>query len=119
MAACSAAWAAPGMSSSATPARARASTGMVHQTALVDSVRRGRSRGWVPMISPLGSRRRKDVTWVCTRTGPKQTSTGPHRNERSVPTMSNALTDWAYVLQPGSPRTTLAVLVSRSSSVTT
>ena len=31
----------------------------------------------------------------------------------------DALTDWANVLQPGSPRTTVAVAVSRSSSVTT
>ena len=71
------------------------------------------------MISPLGRRRRKDVTWVCTRTGPKHTSTGPHVDDRSVPTMSKALTDCAYVLHPGSPRTTQAVRLSRSRSVTT
>jgi hypothetical protein len=92
---------------------------MVHHTALVASVRRGSSSGCVSMTSPLGRRRRKEVTWVCTFTGPNDTVTGPHDTDRSVAAMSKALTDCAKVLQPGSPRTTHAVLPSRSRSVTT
>ena len=121
IAACSAACGAPGMSTSrhpgARPARRRAwSTRPPWSSASAA----GRSSGWVPSTSPLGSRRRKR----------RHLGVHPHRAEATPrpgpigacarrPTMSNALTDWACVVQPGSPRTTWPCPVSRSSSVTT
>ena len=51
---CSAAWAAPGRSTAARPAASRASSGTVHQTAVVRSVRSGRSSGSSPSTSPDG-----------------------------------------------------------------
>ena len=71
IAACSAAWAAPGIAASGTPAAPRKSAGSVHQTALVGSDRAGRSSRCSPMTSPVGNRRRNEVTWVRTRTSPK------------------------------------------------
>ena len=41
--------------------------------------------GAAPMTSPLGSRRRNEVTWVCTRTAPNDTPTGPHQVDRLAP----------------------------------
>ena len=59
------------------------------------------------------------VTIELADTVPNDTRTGPQSTLRAALTMSNALTDCANVLHPGSPRTTVAVRCSRSRSVTT
>ena len=50
----------------------------VHHTALVGSDRTGRSSGCSPMTSPVGRRRRNEVTWVRTSTAPNAAVTAPH-----------------------------------------
>ena len=93
--------AAPGMAASGTPHAPSRSAGMVHHTALVGSERTGRSSGCSPMTSPVGSRRRKEVTWVVTSTSPKRTRPVPTGAMRSTATMSNADIERAWVDQPG------------------
>ena len=76
---CSAAWAAPGTSAGGSPASSTTSSGTVHQTATVRSVRSGRSSGSSPITSPPGCRRlRYDTTcWV--------TSTSPSESRHAAP----------------------------------
>ena len=70
---CSAAWAAPGRSCSASPDSASTCSGTVHQTAQVRSERSGRSSGSSPITSPPGWRRlRNETTWWDTSTSPNE-----------------------------------------------
>ena len=82
-------------------------------------MRSGRSRECCPITSPLGSLRRKPVTLLVTRTEPNVALTAPASTVEVDPTKENVLADWDQVDHPGSPRTTVAVPDSRSSSVTT
>ncbi len=73
------------------------------------------------MTSPLGRRRKNDVTCEETSTSPKCRVAGPQRCcwVPTGSTMRKSLTDAACVLHPGSPATTTALASSRLSSVTT
>ena len=97
IAACSAAWADPGTSSCAI-AEATASASRVHQTALVCSVRWGRSSSSSPSIPPpVVLRFVYDTTWWTTSTEPNDIAAAPHCSVRSVAMIAISVTDLAIV----------------------
>ena len=69
----------PGRSAAAMPDSVSTWSGSVHHTAVVCSVRSGRSSGSSPMTSPDGTFRfRNDTTWWETRTSPRLSRASPH-----------------------------------------
>ena len=115
MAACSAACTAPGTSTAAARAAASCPSVTVHQTAVVRSVRAGRSRGSSPSTSPVPSRRRrKPTTWLVTSTSPSMSRAAPHACDVRSASTRRSVTSRAEVVQSGVAGVTSATASSRS-----